>query len=190
VEEKRGALVNELDSLEATLATYRARKDILFLRDTPLELRVPQWIRENLRLPTRSTGDNNKEDFWILNDDGDDVVIGEVKGLTGNARREHVHALVMHRAAQNKPDDFPALLVVNTFAEARTIKDKIEQRIAPDVCASAVKSSVLIVRTVDLLFLADQWEREIISAAALGDMLVGHGGWLRVTRDERESVTA
>ena len=53
-------------------------------------------------------------------------------------------------AARGKPDDFPALLVVNSFNRADSLVTK-KIDISPNEIKKAVHANVLLVRTLDLI---------------------------------------
>ena len=121
-------------------------------------------MEANLHLKTRRF-EEYIEDFWLLDlNTGDDIALAEVKSATHNAKRTHVAAAFLHREERERGDDFPALLVVNSFADADTVKVKDKQRISPKVLNLATRNGVLIVRTLDLLRLADLLEQGSISA--------------------------
>ena len=187
--EERKSKQAELDDLDARIAGYRARKDILFLRDHTLADRVPEWMSEYLGFGTRRT-EEYKEDFWLVDDKDEDAVICEAKGLTQNVKRQHIRQLVLHRDERDLADDYPSLLVANTFADAETEEEKARQRISPRECSTAVKEHVLVVRTLDLLRLLDQVERGLVSPPDVWILLTTAVGWLKVEGDARDIVTA
>ncbi len=185
--EDRKSKQTELETLDANLTTYQARKDILFLRHNPLADRIPEWISEYLGFETRRT-EEYKEDFWLLDASGKNAVICEAKGLTQNVKRQHIRQLVLHRDVRELADDFPALLVANTFADAETLQEKGSQRIGTLECSNAVKEHVLVVRSLDLVRLLDQVDRGLISTEDVWNMLITETGWLKVEGTSRRVV--
>lgn len=184
VNEERQRQQVELETLDAQLADYRAKKDILFLRDDPLAERVHEWLTQYFRFRARRH-EEYIEDFWLVDDQGNDCVICEVKGLNDNVKRQHIRALVLHRDERELDDDFPALLVANTFADAKTEPEKARQRISRLECKNAVKEHVLIVRALDLVRLLDQLERGLVSREDVWSLLTSETGWLKVEGDDR-----
>jgi len=185
----RQAKQAELEELDASLAGYESRKDILFLRDRALEERIPEWISTHLGIATRRI-EEYKEDFWLLDGEGKDAAICETKALSQNVKRQHIRALALHRDQRDLPDDYPSLLVVNTFAEAETEEEKARQRVVALECSNAVKEHVLVARTVDLVRLLDQLERGLVSTQEIWELLLTATGWLKVQGDSREIVRA
>ena len=185
----REAKQTELESLDARLTEYASRKDILFLRDDPLADAVPAWIAKHLGLPT-SRQEEYIEDFWLLDKNGENAAICEVKGLDKNVQRKHITALVLHRDERELPDTYPSILVVNTFADAKTEKQKGNQRVGSRECKKAVRDHVLVIRTLDLVRLLDQLDRKLVSAAEVRKLLTTSTGWLKVEGDSQEVVKA
>ncbi len=183
----REAKQTELEGLDARLTEYAARKDILFLRDDPLADAVPAWISKHLGLPT-SRQEEYIEDFWLLDKNGEKAAICEAKGLDKNVQRKHITALVLHRDERELADTYPSLLVVNTFADAKTEKQKGNQRVGSRECKKAVRDHVLVVRTLDLVRLLDQLDRNLVSVAGVWKLLTTSKGWLKVEVDSREVV--
>ena len=177
----------ELEELDRGIAEYNAKKDILFLRSKALEERMPEWVEHYFGIATRRI-EEYIEDFWLVDSEGNDAAICEVKALSQNVKREHIRALALHRDQRDLPDDFPSLLVVNTFADAETEEDKARQRVTPMECSNAVKEHVLVTRTLDLVRLLDQVERGCLPVQQVRDLLTTNVGWLKVEGDNREIV--
>jgi hypothetical protein len=89
-----------------------------------------------------------KRTSWIT-EKGNDTVMVEVKGLDKNLTRPHISQLDEHRGAREKPDDFPALLIANSFNRASSSKEK-DQAISPNEIKKAVQTNVVLLKTLDL----------------------------------------
>lgn len=180
---EREKLSKSLHKIDDQLKIYNNRKSILYLRDDPLADKLSEWIDEELGIPTRRE-EQFIEDLWLCDSHGKDIVISEAKGLTRNVRKEHVTALIQSRQLRELSEDYPSLLIVNTFAGVGTVVDKDKQVVPPNVIEWAVRNNVLIIRTLDLIRLADLVELgEIISEEILELILTGKG-WLQVTLDQ------
>jgi hypothetical protein len=174
--------------IESELSGMERMKAILYKTDFDLQDEVSHFLNDFLGVPTRPEA-SNREDFWLLDDEGMEVVIGEVKGSgKQNVDRGDVGALLWHRKTaletmlpNAKPDTFPALLVVNTFHRKQT---REERDIPPphDIVKAAAESHVLIVRTLDLVRALDIKLREDDPPDVRGAALDG-GGWLAVNED-------
>ncbi|HEY8766911.1 MAG TPA: hypothetical protein VIP09_06575 [Dehalococcoidia bacterium] len=183
----RDEKVARIAELDARLAGYQARKDILFLRDDRLADRLPEWLVENLALRGERE-ERYREDFWLLDEKGARSVICEAKGVNDNVKREHITKLRLHREEHDLPDEYPSLLIVNTFAGAATVQAKDQQRVGPNECRKAVHDHVLILRTLDLARLADLVEKGVVSLPDIRNYFMTETGWMKVTRDGSEVV--
>ena len=185
----RHKLESQLQKIDHSIARYNQKKDILFLRDTPLENRLPEWLATYMGIRTRRHEEYN-EDFWILDETGTtDVAICEAKGLSKNVKREHITALVQHREHHDLADDFPSVLFVNTFADAETVEEKARQRVTKIECQKACRDHVLIVRTLDLVRLLDLLEQNNMDSHKIRELLLTERGWLNVADDGYELIT-
>ena len=186
---KENATVNEVEELqeeiskrEETLAEYLTLKEILWFRNDELVKTVMDFFN---RIGIKSRQDEiEEEDFWIVEGNKETVIV-EVKGLDSNLRREHISKLDEHRVARDKPDDFPALLVVNSFNRAKSLEEKKED-IAPNVIKKAVKTDVLIVRTLDLCNAYYMIEKGELDPETLLSLIKSEPGWLKVTTSAYE----
>lgn len=182
--DERTTLSEKLDHLDDKLAEFEKRKDILGLEDEALHKRIPEWLRTYLRLAIEDLHGANKEDFYILNDKEERVAIGEVKGCRQNVKREHITKLRLHREIAELPDDFPSILIVNSFTGATELRQK-EQRVSPTECLKAVQDHVLIIRTLDLLRVLDLPPDKVEEFKKL---IFSEVGWLKVTADGFEVI--
>jgi len=175
---KLSAEVEEVQRLRTALVEIDRKKDLLYLRSHPLAERLPQWFAEYLGIQGRRI-EEYVEDFWLVTSDDKDAVICEAKGLNKNVTRQDISQLVLHREERDLPDEFPSLLVVNTFALAATVKEKANQRIGSRECRKAVRDHVLVTRTIDLLCLLDLLERGEVASSEIWTLFTTETGWLR-----------
>ncbi|MFC2059276.1 hypothetical protein ACFLTS_06560 [Chloroflexota bacterium] len=186
IRDKRQQIQTQLDEIDESISEYDKKKDILFLRDTPLANRLSEWLTTYINIRTRRHEEYN-EDFWILDDTGNHVAICEVKALSKNIKREHITALVQHREHHDLPDDFPSTLFVNTFADVETVEEK-DLRITKVECQKAIRDNVLIIRTLDLVRLLDLVEQVKIETTKINDLLLTEKGWLKVSDEGYEVI--
>jgi hypothetical protein len=166
---------------EATLGERHRSKQILYFTDDELEREVVRFLTDELGIPARWTGGPEEEDFWLL-EDKESWCIGEVKGPgTSNLGRQDVGKLDTHRKEAKRPQDFPALLVGNTFHRTQNVASR-DQPIAPNVIKRAAEDHVLVVRTLDLVRLLMLGASPEAKAAFLSAIRRG-GGWFEVTSD-------
>jgi len=177
-------LLKEMDDLkkkeskiEEQLENYRDLRKILWSRGNELDDELRAFLG-NFGVETRKD-EKFEEDFWIL-EQAVDTVIVEVKGKDKNLDRFDISKLDEHRAASQKPKDFPALMIVNSFNVAQNLSEK-DVAISPNEIEKAFRDNVLIVRTLDLLRTYALLEKKNISKSELVEILKKRKGWLEVT---------
>ncbi len=117
-----------------------------------------------------------EEDLWIL-DGQEKAIMVEVKGLNKNLTRQDISKLDEHREAREVPE-LTGLLIANTFMTANSLESK-DQPFPPNVIEKAIKTNVLVTRTIDLCRILDHLERSGSSPPqVLLDAMLGRKGWL------------
>ena len=182
--QKRQRLETEIERLDSQLFQFKDLRTILWQRDYALQNSVPRFLKA-LGMETRQD-EQFEEDFWVTQG-GKDIVVAEVKSMNGNVSRQDIGKLDDHRKARNKPDDFPGLLVANTFAALQDLKEK-NKRIEPNECKRAAADHILVMRTIDLLNLYELISQERLQLSQLIDLLLTASGWLKVDDNGWEAI--
>ncbi len=124
-----------------------------------------------------------REDIKILNDDGEPIIFGEIKGSNRSVKREHINQADSHRERAGLSSDFPTILIMNTHIKnARRLEEK-DKELPLEQVRYATSSHVLLLRTLDLVRLLCLVKGEQISPQGVIDLLTGNVGWLKVTDD-------
>lgn len=110
-----------------------------------------------------------------------EIVIVEVKGLDKNLTRQHLNKLDTHRNAREKPDEFPALCIVNSFNKAHSIKEN-DKPISSNEIKKAVRTNIFLLRTSDLPNYYYLMQKEKLTASQLLELFKTESGWLNVTQ--------
>jgi hypothetical protein len=166
--------------LDEQLRDARATKQILYFTDMDLQSEVVRFLRESLGLNARDVPGNH-EDFRLSDGAGSDWCIGEVKGPgKENVSRPDVGKLVAHRGDADLPDNFPGLLVANTFHRGQSLAER-DQSVHPDVTRWAAQAHVMIVRTLDLVRLKILSNASPRAIAEFEAAIRSGGGWYEVT---------
>jgi len=126
-----------------------------------------------------------EEDFWITERNRETVIV-EAKGLDKNLKRPHISKLDEHRGAREKPDEFPALLVVNSFNNAKSLQEK-NKNISTNEIKKAVRTNVLLLRTIDLCNAYTLMEKKVLTPSQLLTSIKKETGWLKVTASGYEA---
>jgi len=173
---KRQRAEAQIKDLDSQLTRFKNLRVVLWQRDHALQESVPHFFKE-LGIETRQD-EAFEEDFWVTQD-GRDIVIGEVKSMNGNISRQDIGKLDEHRKARDMPDNFPALLVANTFATMKGLKDK-DRRIEPNACKRAADDHIVVMRTIDLFNLFDCITQGQLAVSEFIEILLTESGWLRI----------
>ena len=172
----------EIDRRKKSVERYMKLKEILWLRDNELVDSVMNFLEA---FGIKSKRDEvYEEDFWITEGNKETVIV-EVKGLDKNVTRPHLSKLDEHRGAREKPDDFPALLIANTFNKADSLTKK-DMGISPNEIKKAVRTNILILRTLDLCNAYTLKEKAKLDGKTLLNILKTENGWLHVTESGYE----
>lgn len=168
----------ELQSLTKALEHARRAKRILWVGGKELEGEVVRFLSD-LRLQIRPL-EGDGDGFWVADGPTRDWCIGEVRGTSGgNATKQQIAELMVRRARAGKDEGAPAVLVVNTFDQARSLEER-DQPVPADVARRGVEDHVLVVRTIDLFRLQQRAATGLPTAEPLTEALRGQGGWLEV----------
>lgn len=175
-------LEGEIVEVEKLLERYSKLKQILWFRDDELVEAVTSFF-DKIGIKTKRD-EIHEEDFWIVERNKETVVV-EVKGLDKNLKRPHISKLDEHRGAREKPDDFPALLIVNSFNKAKSLREK-DKDISANEIKKAVRTNVLVVRTIDLYNAMFLMEKEKLTTSDFLRIIKTEKGWLKVTSSDYE----
>lgn len=151
-------------------------KEILCQAEYSLEKNIPLFLNKNLGVTTIKN-EQYKEDFWILNDSNEKIVIGEVKSYVKGFKKSGIFSLYNHRESNKLNADFPALLITNNFLQAGSWEDK-DRPIDKQDYEIAAQNNILILRVEDLVRLWDAHRKEIISKGKIINSFTESSGWL------------
>ncbi len=177
----------EIERLRTSLEESRKTKQILGLTGVDLRNELLRFLSEGLNLPTRPREDvpgrrrNDANGFWLVAAAvGEEWCFGEVvDSPNGNVTRAHLAKVMVDRAEAGKSDDFPAMLVVNTFTAKTTLEDR-DQPVASDVVKRAAEDHILVVRALDLVRLRQKEQSGFAGISDFHAKLRESGGWYEV----------
>ncbi len=174
-------LRRKLESLETKIAAYKNFKAVLCLQSDPLVEVVVEIFDKFFGLSL--VGEDDKiEDKRLLDAEGKCIALFEIKGIKGNFDRPMVNQVDDHRERRGLLPTFPGIAIVNTFRSAGSLEEK-DQPPNSEIIIKAVQDNVLLIRTLDLLRLADLTERGIKTGEDFKDILLRKTGWMKVEGD-------
>lgn len=189
-EEKYSVKILELEErindLNSNISVFNEAKSLLFLREYSLENKLPQFLSKELKIET-FRNEKFSEDFWILNDKSEKIIICEVKSMLKGFRKSGIYSLYNHREENNLPEKFPGIVFVNHHLQAGSWKTK-DRSIDKQDYTTAFKNNILIVRIEDIVNLWDGFRKNIITRKSILELLMNTKGWLKVDRQLNISI--
>ena len=185
--EKKQQLQDEIEYIDTSMSKYTQFKKILLGSGDILVEHVATVLKDGFSFKINAE-DEYKEDLKILNDDNEPIVFVEVKGTNRGVKREHINQTDSHRDRAGLDADFPSLLLINTHInKSASIEDK-DKTISDDQIKHSVKIKVLILRTLDLLFLFKHLDNGSITQKEIVEIFCNKVGWLKVDANHWELV--
>lgn len=176
--------IQKIEGIDRGLMQYDKYKRILIDTSSNLKNSVADVLEAVFSLEI-DRKDDNIQDLKIINksDLSQDLAVVECKGINGNVQRDHINQVDSHRERNNFPEDFPGILIANTFKSSDSWIQK-NRNVEPEQIKHAVKMKVLIIRTVDLLkainIILEKPERK----SEFNSLLLKEIGWLEVTETD------
>ena len=179
LEKCREELTGRIQTIDIRMDLLKSYKGVLALSGHELVENVIGVFRDGFGIGVDAI-DKLREDFKLVDEGNKPFLLCEVKGINRGVKREHVNQADSHRERSGFNAKFPSLLIVNTAVKnARSVAEK-DQAVATEQVQHARRMSVLIVRTLDLLFLLRRFFAGTISRDEVVKILTTNCGWLRV----------
>jgi hypothetical protein len=183
--ERKTELQTELEKIRDALRPFDKLKGILAYQSEPLVDAVYNAFEQGLGLTVRRE-ESFREDMALVDHEGRQIALIEVKGTAHGVQREHVNQADSHRERANLPASFPSLLVINTNIKKSASLEAKDRPVAAEQVEHAARNGVLIIRTIDLLFLIQRRLAGTMTSNEILVLLLQSHGWLRVTRESCE----
>lgn len=124
-----------------------------------------------------------KEDITISDDEGNVLVLGEVKGVNTGVKREYVYQAESHRERAQVTNDFPSILIINTRCKKASSLEEKDVEVETEQVQLATNLNILILRALDLLRLLELYRKSNITQQEVLQLLTANKGWLHVFSD-------
>jgi hypothetical protein len=118
------------------------------------------------------------------------LALVEVKGTTKGIKREYINQVDSHRERNELPPSLPGILLINIEMSIEGITQRLATTVDNEQIKHAQNFNVLIVRTIDLLFLMKRLENDPERKNKLLSLLSSGGGWLRADSKGYELMQA
>lgn len=185
--QKRNKLNDDINSIEGKISKYKSYKDVLHKNSVQLVDSISNIFTELFKFKVDKI-DDFKEDLKLLDGNSPSVLI-EIKGTNGGIKREHINQVDSHRERSGFKSNFPAILIINTYIKnSQKIKDK-EKNIDPEHIKHAVNMKILILRTIDLVYLINLFMEGKINSKKIFEIFKKQFGWLKVNREDYKIIS-
>ena len=164
--------------LEGKIGRYEDFKGALCYQSQPLVNVISDLMQYFLGIDL-SLGDKYIEDATLRDDQDKILAVFEIKGVKGNFSRNNVNQVDSHRERLGVAPDTPGVLIMNTFMDADSLKEK-DQPPNPDIIKKAAADRVLLMRTLDLLRYANAVEGGAVTKQEFMNTILSESGWLRL----------
>lgn len=172
--DKLDALLKEADEVQKNLLEWQSYKGILTQSGDSLKDKVVQILRNFFGLNVTDVEDF-KEDAVIRDQDGEPLAIVEVKGTKGGIKRKYINQLDTNRERIGISPSTSGLLIINDQMNVEDISQRNETTVAEEQIQHAKNMNILIIRTLDFLFLMGYLENDDNRGEKLIDLFKGGG---------------
>ncbi|MFB0518839.1 MAG: hypothetical protein ACETWC_06100 [Acidobacteriota bacterium] len=150
-------VISNRNILQKEISLWRGYKGILVQSGDILKNTIVGILRNFFGLKVNDI-EELMEDATIENEKNEPIVFVEVKGTKSGIKRQHINQIDTNREKRNYDEHFPGLLIINNQMYVIGIEERLKTTVAKDVIRHAKANNVLILRTVDLLFLMRRFE--------------------------------
>lgn len=191
IQEKITELKKSIDVELEKLIALDGYKSLLCNQGDPLAIEVVKVMKSYFGLNVDDK-DEKLDDFSILDDAGEVLCSGEIKGVAGDCKRQYLSQLNANRDMKGYPEGTKGLLIINDGMKIKTISEKFLTAIANDCLIYAEKESINIIRTIDLLNIMALLEDKTLVERKefLTKLLKGKAGWIKCDSTKVEIVKA
>lgn len=181
----------EIINLEKKLVVWENYKSILCFTGNLLCQAVINVLESYFGLNI-DPADEGKEDFKIINSPTEIIALSEVKGTDGSVKRPHINQLDSSRDLHQLTTAIPGVLIINNEMGIEDLNSRAKTKIPSEQIDYARSQNILIIRTIDLLYLMKLLESKSVKARGqeLIRLINSGGGWLKVSEDKIELITS
>ena len=172
-------LLGKLNRLESELASWKDYKAILASSGIFLRNKLVALFESVFGLKVQCI--DREERFLVLKDDDSSVALVQSEGTEGSVQTASIERVARARSEHHLSESFPAALVINNDMAITNIGERSATSVAPEVLQAAVRQNVLVMRTIDLLFLLNHLEKSPNKKSRMLHLLTSGRGWLKAS---------
>lgn len=157
LQEESNNLLEKLKKLQNNLLRYSSYKGILSQSGDHLKDTVVSLLKSFFLLNVTDV-EEYKEDAIIRNTSGKEIFVIEVKGTKGGIKRKYINQLDSSRERSGIDYSVPGILIINDQMGIKSIPERHETSVAEEQISHAKTMNIILLRTIDLLFLMKHFE--------------------------------
>jgi hypothetical protein len=184
------ALQSKIADRKGQIQVWKDYKAILNTSGDILKERVVAILQEFFGLKVEAPEDFREDAKLIDDNTADTIAFAEIKGTKAGIKREHINQVDSHRERAGLSPIVPGVLIINNEMSVSGIKERSETTVPREQIDHAKRQNVLIIRTIDLLYLIRQLEDDPGRKEKFLEIVRSGGGWLRVTPTAYQVLSA
>lgn len=192
---KETDLHNKIDELlkaitkhQKELKQYNNYKGILTQSGDTLKDTVVDLLRSFFKLNVTDVEDF-KEDAMIRNEKGEIIIIVEIKGTKSGIKRKYINQLDSNRERVGLNPTIPGLLIINDQMSVESVEERQETSVAEEQVKHSKIMNVILLRTIDLLFIVREFEDNPTKKEAFINLCMNGGGRLLIEDKSIKIIT-
>jgi len=179
-------LEEQLEDVKTQLQNWNRYKAILTTSGENLKNIAISMLENFFELKIDPT-DNLIEDAKILDENDGIIAVIEFKGTNKGIKREYINQVDTHRERLGLSANTMGLLIINNEMDIEGIDSRLATIVSEEQIKHAKKFNVLIIRTVDLLFLMKHLENNTDRKTIFLN-LIKDSGWLCADKNEYKGI--
>ena len=176
--------LEEASTLQSKLKKWGGYKSILTTSGEILRDKVIVILEDFFGVKVDPV-DQGKEDAKVIDDNSATLCFLETKGTKTGIKREYVNQVDSHRERNEVAPSVPGVLFINNEMGVVGVEKRLRTEVPEEQIVHARRLNVLIIRTIDLLFLMRLLEDKPLEVrkGKLLKIFNSGGGWLEVSSD-------
>jgi len=179
------SLLEQVNRLESQVRSWKDYKGILTTSGSQLRNRIVAILESVFDCHVEVTAD--RQSAMVTDHDHRPILIFQSYSTDKDIERSFIDQIHVQRESQGLPKSLRAVLFVNSDMASSDIRSRTEKGVADDVVRYATEQNVLIIRTIDLLFLMRQLERDSERKKRLMQLFLSPGGWLKADQESHKT---
>ena len=181
-------LFKEITEHQKELKQYKNYKGILTQSGDTLKDTVVELLRSFFQLNVTDVEDF-KEDAMIRNEEGEILVIVEIKGTKGGIKRKFINQLDSNRERVGLDPAIPGLLIINDQMGVESVAERQKTSVAEEQVTHSKNMNVILLRTIDLLFIVREFENNPAKKEDFINLCMKGGGRLLIEDKSIKLIT-